>query len=109
MAPALQFAALADETRCRLVEMLHERPRPVHELAAAFAISRPAVSRHLRLLKEADLLTEEKQGRENVYSLKRQRLKALSTWLDRHWADRLGRLKHLAEATATKPQMELDL
>lgn len=109
MTPALQFAALADETRCQLVEMLHERPRPVHELAAAFAISRPAVSRHLRLLKEADLLTEERQGRENVYSLKRQKLKVLSAWLDRHWADRLGRLKQVAEATVPKPQMEFDL
>ncbi len=109
MSPALQFTALADETRCQLVEMLSDGPRPVHELAAAFAISRPAVSRHLRLLREAGLLSEKKQGRENVYALRRGRLKALSAWLDRHWSVRLNRLKQLAEATAPKPQMELDL
>ena len=64
MTPAIQFAALADETRCALVDLLRERPRPVHELAAAFAISRPAISRHLRVLKEAGLISEERDGRE---------------------------------------------
>ena len=50
------FSALADPTRCRVVEMLHERSRPVHELAAAFDISRPAISRHLKVLKDAGLV-----------------------------------------------------
>ena len=109
MQPALQFSALSDATRCQLVEMLHERSRPVHELAAAFAISRPAVSRHLRLLREAGLVIEEKQGRENVYSLRRKSLKTLAVWLDRHWNDRSGRFMQAAEATVPKPQMELDL
>lgn len=109
MTPALQFAALADETRCALIVLLQERPRPVHELAAVFAISRPAISRHLRLLKDADLIAEERQGRENVYSLKRQRLRLLSGWLEQRWSIKLGRLKQLAEADAPKPQMELDL
>ena len=83
MLPSPQFAALADETRCALVDLLRERPRPVHELAAAFAISRPAISRHLRVLKDAGLIAEERDGRENVYSLKRQRLRQLVTWLER--------------------------
>ena len=83
MTPSLQFAALADETRCALVDLLRERPRPVHELAAAFPISRPAISRHLRVLKDAGLIEEERDGRQNVYSLKRQRLRRLSTWLER--------------------------
>jgi DNA-binding transcriptional ArsR family regulator len=109
MAPAFQFAALADETRCRMVEMLNERPRPVHELAAAFDISRPAVSRHLRVLREAEIVDEERRGRENVYSLRRAQLKSLAAWLDRHWATRLNRLKALAESAERKPQMELDL
>jgi DNA-binding transcriptional ArsR family regulator len=109
MTPSVQFAALADDTRCALVDLLRERPRPVHELAAAFSISRPAVSRHLRVLKDAGLITEERSGRENVYSLKRQRLRVLSTWLEQHWSTKLSRLKDPAEATAPKAQSELDL
>jgi len=83
MTPVDQFSALADPTRCRVIEMLHERPMPVHELTAAFDISRPAISRHLRVLKDARLVKEEKQGRENVYSLQRARLKPMATWLDK--------------------------
>lgn len=82
---------------------------PVHELAEAFEISRPAISRHLRLLREAGLVTETRQGRENVYSLKRRRLKALATWLEQHWATKLDRLKTIAESSAPKSQMEFDL
>ena len=107
--PAAQFAALSDATRCRIVALLAERSRPVHELATAFEISRPAVSRHLRLLKEAGLVAEERQGRKNVYSLQRQSLKALSGWLEPYWNDRLARLKTLAEATVFESKMEADL
>jgi DNA-binding transcriptional ArsR family regulator len=91
MPPALQFAALADETRCALVELLRERPRPVHELAAAFAISRPAISRHLRVLKDAGLVGEERAGRENVYTLKRHRLRRLVNWLEHGGSSPTGR------------------
>lgn len=83
MSPADQFFALADETRCRVVEMLSVRAMPVHELAGAFAISRPAISRHLRVLKEAGLVNEIKRGRENVYSLQRQKLAPIGRWLER--------------------------
>lgn len=83
MTPVDQFSALADATRCKVIEMLHERPMPVHELSAAFDISRPAISRHLRVLKEARLVKEEKHGRENIYSLQRARLKPMSTWLEK--------------------------
>jgi DNA-binding transcriptional ArsR family regulator len=83
MTPVDQFSALADATRCRVIELLHERPMPVHELSAAFDISRPAISRHLRVLKEARLVKEEKQGRENVYSLQRQKLRPMAIWLER--------------------------
>ena len=83
MTPVDQFSALADPTRCKVIEMLHERPMPVHELTAAFDISRPAISRHLRVPKDARLVKEEKQGRENIYSLQRARLKPMSTWLEK--------------------------
>lgn len=78
------YSALADPTRLRVLELLHDRARPVHELAAAFDISRPAISRHLRVLKEAGLVREVKQGRENLYSFQRDELKLGIAWLDRH-------------------------
>lgn len=81
MAPFVQFAALADPTRCRMLELLNERARPVHELASAFSISRPAISRHLRVLKEAELVREEKRGRENVYALDIGRLDDIKAWV----------------------------
>jgi len=83
MPPIQQFAALADETRCRVLDLLHARPRPVHELAAEFAISRPAISRHLRVLREAGLVREEKRGRENVYAMDPARLDPAGEWLAR--------------------------
>ena len=103
MTPADQFSALADPTRCRVIELLHERPMPVHELTAAFDISRPAISRHLRVLKDAKLVKEEKQGRENVYSLQRQRLKPMATWLDRHGNSKLGAKPAKKQAPVPKP------
>jgi DNA-binding transcriptional ArsR family regulator len=109
MHPAVQFAALADPTRCRVIELLHERSRPVHELAAAFDISRPAISRHLRVLKDAELVREQKQGRENVYALQRQRLRPLADWLTRHWNTRLATARQPVEDPPSAPQMELDL
>jgi DNA-binding transcriptional ArsR family regulator len=98
-APAHVFAALADPARCRIVELLHDQPMPVHRISAAFAISRPAVSRHLRVLKEAGLVQEQKRGRENVYVLERANLAALNRWLARFWASRLDALKLLSEDT----------
>ncbi len=90
------YSALADPTRLRVLELLHEKARPVHELAAAFDISRPAISRHLRVLKEAGLVKEEKQGRENVYSFQRDPLKAGAGWIEKHAA------KPVAKAKAVK-------
>ncbi len=91
------YSALADPTRLRVLEMLHDKSRPVHELAGAFDISRPAISRHLRVLKEAGLVKEEKQGRENVYSFQRDELTAGIAWLDQH-KKKPGRAKKAAAA-----------
>jgi DNA-binding transcriptional ArsR family regulator len=82
MPPVTLFAALADPSRCRVLELLRERARPVHELAAEFDISRPAISRHLRVLKQAGLVREEKRGRENVYILDAGQLLAADRWLE---------------------------
>lgn len=96
------YSALADATRLKVLEMLHEKSRPVHELAAAFDISRPAISRHLRVLKEAGLVREIKQGRENVYSFQRDPLKPGLGWIERHGSGTAakGKAKPLAKPAA---------
>lgn len=83
MPPIPVLVALADPTRCRIIEILRDGPQPVHILAASFDISRPAISRHLRVLKQARLISEKKAGRENRYALHANRLKPVREWLDR--------------------------
>ena len=83
MAPVSIFIALADPTRCRIIELLQVGPSPVHRLVAEFDISRPAISRHLRVLREAGLIREEKSGRENLYALQAKRLAPVRKWLDK--------------------------
>lgn len=104
MTPADQFFALADETRCKVVEMLSARPMPVHELTAAFSISRPAISRHLRVLKRARLVKEIKRGRENIYSLQRQNLQPLQGWLDRQGGVATPALQTKSKTRSAKPK-----
>jgi DNA-binding transcriptional ArsR family regulator len=79
--PVTLYSALADATRCRILEMLKPGPVPVHTLADAFAISRPAISRHLRVLKEAGLVGEVKKGRENYYALRADKLTKATGWI----------------------------
>lgn len=81
MPPIAVLVALADPTRCRIVEILREGPQPVHVVAGAFKISRPAISRHLRVLKQARLISEKKVGRENRYALHPEKLKPVAEWL----------------------------
>ncbi len=97
------YSALADPTRLRVLELLHDRARPVHELAAAFDISRPAISRHLRVLKEAGLVQEVKQGRENLYSFQRDELKSGIAWLETH-QKKPGRARKMAVEVAVAPE-----
>jgi len=81
MPPIPILVALADPTRCRLIELLRDGPQPVHVLAAAFKISRPAISRHLRVLKQSGLISENKFGRENRYALHPGKLAPVQRWL----------------------------
>jgi DNA-binding transcriptional ArsR family regulator len=81
MPPIAILIALADPTRCRILEILRDGPQPVHVLAASFDISRPAISRHLRVLKQARLISEKKTGRENRYELHASQLKPAADWL----------------------------
>lgn len=109
MPPADQFFALADATRCRVVEMLSAKPMPVHELTAAFSISRPAISRHLRVLKQARLVTEIKRGRENVYSLERDNLAPLLAWLGRQGVGKLRAPRAPAVVVAAVPPAPVEM
>lgn len=77
--------ALGDGTRRQLVGLLAERPRPVGELAAALPVSRPAVSRHLRILSEAGIVRHSTEGRRHRYELDTPGLMALRTSLDQLW------------------------
>jgi DNA-binding transcriptional ArsR family regulator len=81
MPPIAILVALADPTRCRIIEILRDGPQPVHILSGSFEISRPAISRHLRVLKAAGLISEKKQGRENRYALHPAHLAPVERWL----------------------------
>lgn len=97
------LAALADPTRRRVIDLLRERPRPAGELAAAFAVSPPAMSRHLRLLRTRGLVEEqrdEQDARLRVYRLRREPFARLQAWLEEIealWTDQLGAFKAHAE------------
>ena len=93
------FGALADQTRRQILNSLAERPRAVHEIAAGFDVTRPAISRHLRILKDADLVGVSEAGRRNLYYVKTSTLRELEDWLSAFWAKRLSKLKALVEET----------
>jgi DNA-binding transcriptional ArsR family regulator len=93
------FDALADGNRREILRLLAERDRPVHELAAALPISRPAVSRHLRLLGEAGLVTDTREGTSRIYSLRREGADAVEAYLERIWGDAATRFRLMAENT----------
>ena len=93
----LVFGALADPTRRAILAALMDEEAPVHDLAARFAISRPGVSKHLAVLRNAGLVSEARQGRENVYSIERAALADARAWLGAFWKGRLAALKQLAE------------
>lgn len=88
--------ALADPTRRRIVELLAEGERSAGELAAGFDVSRPAVSRHLRVLREHGLVRSRAEAQRRVYSLDPAPLAELDAWLGRYrsfWAQRLDALE----------------
>jgi len=91
------LAALADPTRRTVFERLRAGPLPVHALAAGLPVSRPAVSQHLKALKEAGLVQERSEGVRRIYSVRREGLQDLRDWLDSFWDDALEAFKAEAE------------
>ncbi len=79
------FAALADPTRRAVFERLADGPRAVGDLAEGLPVSRPAVSQHLKVLKDAGLVTDRAEGARRVYQIDPQGLGAMRAWLDRFW------------------------
>ncbi|MGI8714623.1 MAG: ArsR/SmtB family transcription factor [Solirubrobacteraceae bacterium] len=93
------FNALGDPNRRRILDLLGSGERSVQELAAALPISRPAVSRHLRLLKQAGMVTERPVGTRRIYRLHEQGPLAVQAYLERVWGDAARRFTLLAENT----------
>jgi len=90
---SIAFAALADPTRREIFERLARAPRAVGELASELPVSRPAVSQHLKVLKDAGLVIHETQGTRNVYEIDPAGLGELRAWLDQFWAEALDAFK----------------
>ena len=86
MAYGSALAVLADPTRRSVFERLREGPRPVHAIAAGLPVSRPAVSQHLKVLKDAGLVEERSEGARRIYSMRHEGLMELRDWLDSFWS-----------------------
>ena len=97
MAYAKALEALADPTRRRVFERLREGPSAVGRLAQGMPVSRPAVSQHLKVLKEAGLVTEEQDGTRRIYRIDPDGLGQLRAWLDQFWDQALEAFKAEAE------------
>lgn len=96
---------LGDPTRRAIFELLARRPCSVQELADQLPISRPAVSQHLRVLKDGGLVVSQAEGTRRIYRLDPNGVTALRTWLDGVWSDALAGFHKFAEQ-ATDPEQE---
>lgn len=98
--PAAAFVALADPTRRAVLDLLRAGSLPAGRIAQAFPVSRPAISRHLRLLRRARLVKERRDGRRRMYELTPGPLKAVDSWLSgyrKFWEMNLADLKAFVE------------
>jgi DNA-binding transcriptional ArsR family regulator len=96
------FDALGDSNRRAIVELLGSGGRTVGEIADSLPISRPAVSRHLRLLKQAGLVIDEARGTRRIYQLQARGVEAVQAYLVEVWGDAARRFKLLADNTARR-------
>lgn len=96
------LTALADPTRRAVFERLRRAPSSVGRLADGLPVSRPAVSQHLKVLKEAGLVAEVQEGTRRIYRIDHQGLGQLRAWLDLFWDESLDRFRIAAEGKARK-------
>jgi len=97
------FEALGDPTRREILRLLSAGDKPVREIADALPISRPAVSRHLRLLKDAGMVSEQPDGTRRIYHLRDEGMEAVRTYLEGVWGQAAGRFRLVAENTGGDP------
>ena len=90
--------ALGDPTRLAVFERIVARPRAVGELAAELPVTRPAVSQHLKVLKDAGLVVDRVDGARRIYQLNPAGVEAIRDWLDGFWNEALAAFKRAAEA-----------
>ena len=99
------FNALSDPTRRAVLDLLRHGSQPAGQIAGAFTVSRPAISKHLRLLRRADLVREHRQGRHRFYHLNPDPLKVVDSWLNDYrnfWRKNLDSLKAFVETEHVK-------
>src|SRR5271157_2001336 len=99
------FSALADPTRRAVLDLLRQGGQPAGRIAQAFPVSRPAISKHLRLLRRAHLVQERREGRHRLYQLNAEPLKAVDSWLNHYrtfWQASLSSLKTFVETEYAK-------
>jgi DNA-binding transcriptional ArsR family regulator len=99
---AAALEALGDANRRAIVEILARGPQSVQVIADRLPISRPAVSRHLRLLKQAELVTDEAVGTQRVYALRAEGVIAIRAYFEQLWGDAAARYRITAENTGRK-------
>jgi DNA-binding transcriptional ArsR family regulator len=92
-----QLAALADPTRLAVFERLAKRPAAVQEIADHFPVSRPAISQHLRVLKDAGLVLDEAVGNRRIYRVNPSGIEEIRSYFDRFWSDALSSFKAFIE------------
>jgi DNA-binding transcriptional ArsR family regulator len=110
--PETTFSALADPTRRSVLDLLRKGSLPAGQIAQAFPVSRPAISKHLRLLRRAHLVEERREGRHRVYRLNPEPLKAVDSWLGEYrvfWQANLSSLKAFVEGEYSKESAGLSL
>ncbi len=100
------FQAIADPTRREILKILASQPLNFNEVAANFDVSRTAVSKHIKILKECSLITIRQQGREKICEAQLHKLNDVSTWLDQYrvfWNKKLDALENFLEKDSSKP------
>lgn len=102
------FQALGDHNRRAIVELLSHRGHSVRELSEELPISRPAVSRHLRLLKEAGLVVDRPEGTRRIYEVHDAGVRALREYLEQIWGEAAPRFRIAAENTSERPRRARD-
>ena len=103
--PEATFSALADPTRRAVLDLLRQGSQPAGQIAQAFPVSRPAISKHLRLLRRAHLVQQRRVGRHRLYQLNPEPLKAVDSWLNQYrsfWQANLASLKAFVETEYKK-------